>query len=205
MLKIGQFVIVAVPAEFSTMAGRRLRNTVKEALLAYGLEDPKVEIAGLSNTYSDYVVTLEEYGIQRYEAASTTYGPHTLEAYQQQYALLAEHLIADTQPPEGPPMPNLVGELATSLDPTEGDADDINPLTGMGKSIGDIIMDVDNMYRQGSVALATFIAGNPRNDVFRMRENTFVVVERQKSQIPSVWEVVYTDADFCTSLSGTEL
>ena len=45
-------------------------------------------------------------------------------------------------------MPNLVGELATNFDPPEGDADDINPVTGIGKRIGDIIMDVDRMYRQ---------------------------------------------------------
>lgn len=38
-------------------------------------------IAGLTNTYSSYITTFEEYGVQRYEGASTIYGPHTLDAY----------------------------------------------------------------------------------------------------------------------------
>lgn len=38
-------------------------------------------IAGLTNTYSSYITTREEYGAQRYEGASTIYGPSTLDAY----------------------------------------------------------------------------------------------------------------------------
>jgi hypothetical protein len=41
-------------------------------------------LAGLSNTYTHYITTFEEYEKQRYEAASTIYGPHTLLAYLQQ-------------------------------------------------------------------------------------------------------------------------
>ena len=40
-----------------------------------------VVIAGLTNTYSSYVTTFEEYAMQRYEGASTIFGPHTLDAY----------------------------------------------------------------------------------------------------------------------------
>lgn len=38
-------------------------------------------IAGLSNTYSGYITTWEEYQEQRFEAAATAFGPHTLDAY----------------------------------------------------------------------------------------------------------------------------
>ncbi len=38
-------------------------------------------IAGLTNTYSSYITTREEYAAQRYEAASTIFGPSTLDAY----------------------------------------------------------------------------------------------------------------------------
>lgn len=43
--------------------------------------DVRVVIAGLTNTYSSYITTIEEYGVQRYEGASTIFGPHTLDAY----------------------------------------------------------------------------------------------------------------------------
>ena len=41
-------------------------------------EQGTVVIAGLSNAYADYTVTFEEYQVQRYEGASTIYGPHQL-------------------------------------------------------------------------------------------------------------------------------
>lgn len=34
-----------------------------QTLVTAGLSNAKVEIAGLSNTYSDYVSTIEEYGV----------------------------------------------------------------------------------------------------------------------------------------------
>ena len=46
-------------------------------------------IAGLSNTYADYIATPEEYSVQRYEGASTIYGPYTLPAYIQEFNKLA--------------------------------------------------------------------------------------------------------------------
>lgn len=58
-------------AEFTTMAGRRLREAVKQTLITNGNgefdEETHIVIAGLSNTYSQYVATFEEYKQQRYE------------------------------------------------------------------------------------------------------------------------------------------
>lgn len=55
------------------MAGRRLRKTIYDAMVA---ADPSynntvVVIAGLSNAYSGYITTKEEFQVQRYEGAST--------------------------------------------------------------------------------------------------------------------------------------
>lgn len=53
------------------MAGRRLREAVKSTLTSSGSgefdETTRVVIAGLSNAYSQYVATFEEYEQQRYE------------------------------------------------------------------------------------------------------------------------------------------
>lgn len=59
--------------EFSTMAGRRLRAAVREVLTSeaestFG-DELHVVIAGLTNDYSQYVTTREEYGVQRYEVS----------------------------------------------------------------------------------------------------------------------------------------
>eukprot|EP00058_Branchiostoma_floridae_P025487 XP_002610977.1 hypothetical protein BRAFLDRAFT_127904 [Branchiostoma floridae] len=94
LLRWGQLVVAAVPGEFSTMSGRRLRDTVQRAVLSKGLpDDTEVVIAGLSNTYADYITTYEEYQVQRYEGASTIYGPHTLAAFQQLYSQLAQDMV----------------------------------------------------------------------------------------------------------------
>lgn len=46
---------------------------------------------------------------QRYEAASTLFGPHTLAAYQQEYSSLATSLIKGLPVPPGPTPPDLSG------------------------------------------------------------------------------------------------
>ena len=61
--------------------------------------DVTVVLAGLTNTYASYVTTFEEYAMQRYEGASTIFGPHTLDAYiQASYLLLTRvHPFADSR------------------------------------------------------------------------------------------------------------
>ena len=64
-------VIILLLTEFTTMAGRRLRDAVKTVLSGnkgFG-SNIHVVIAGLTNTYSQYVTTYEEYQVQRYEVS----------------------------------------------------------------------------------------------------------------------------------------
>lgn len=65
LFKIGNLLIAAVPGEFTTMAGRRLRDTIKKVAKEEGAaEDTFVTIAGLSNIYSSYITTPEEYNVK---------------------------------------------------------------------------------------------------------------------------------------------
>lgn len=66
MAIVGGFVIAAVPGEFTTMSGRRLRNVIRDTVIENGgPANTKVVVAGLSNIYSDYIVTPEEYQVGR--------------------------------------------------------------------------------------------------------------------------------------------
>lgn len=56
-------------------------------------EEVQVVLSGLSNVYTHYVTTWEEYQVQRYEGASTLYGPNTLRAYQGQYQYLTRSIM----------------------------------------------------------------------------------------------------------------
>ena len=57
---MGQLLIAAVPGEFTTMAGRRLRQKISEEAAESNV---KVVIAGLSNVYTHYITTFEEYQV----------------------------------------------------------------------------------------------------------------------------------------------
>lgn len=116
-----------MPAEFTTMAGRRLRNAIFELFTKrLNLLDPQntnVVIAGLSNSYSGYVTTFEEYNYQRYEGASTIYGPFTLDAYIQEFERLAIRMVGRKQEfpvmghdPDIPP-PDFTAHLLSFLPP----------------------------------------------------------------------------------------
>ncbi len=99
VVTIGNLAVVAVPFEMTTMAGRRLRQSVLAQLSSIGVN--QVVIAGLSNAYAGYLVTREEYAKQDYEGASTHFGPWTLGAVQQEMDKLAAAIRTGATVPAG--------------------------------------------------------------------------------------------------------
>ncbi|XP_019100499.1 PREDICTED: neutral ceramidase isoform X2 [Camelina sativa] len=192
MLRIGQLVILSVPGEFTTMAGRRLRDAVKSFLISLDSKEfgnnLHVVIAGLTNTYSQYIATFEEYEVQRYEGASTLYGPHTLTAYIQEFKKLATALVNGQTLPRGPQPPDLLDKQISLLSPVVVDS------TPLGVSFGDVKADVPpkSTFRRGQQVNATFWSGCPRNDL--LTEGSFAVVETL--QDGGTWVPVYDDDDF---------
>lgn len=124
------------------------------------LSENRVILSGLSNTYSSYITTFEEYQHQRYEAASTVYGSYTLQAYLQEFSELATRLMD----------PNL------NLSRSSLDEDNVRPPNLLSKQFqfkmpvvydgvkfnakfGDLIMDVRPAYKPGEMVKAIFRAG----------------------------------------------
>jgi neutral ceramidase len=99
LLRIGNVAIAAVPAEFTTVAGLRLRASVARALAPLGVTD--VVLAGYANAYAGYVTTAEEYALQDYEGASTHFGVWTLAAYQTSFDALAVQLSSPARAADG--------------------------------------------------------------------------------------------------------
>ena len=90
IIKIGNLVLSAIPGEITTMAGRRLKDTVLAELKDLGVN--YLALATYSNDYALYITTKEEYEKQHYEGAATLFGPYTLMAYQQEFRKLARTL-----------------------------------------------------------------------------------------------------------------
>ncbi|KAL0831611.1 hypothetical protein ABMA28_002389 [Loxostege sticticalis] len=182
--RIGKLMLAAVPGEFTTMSGRRLRRV----LAAAGAE--KVVIAGLSNVYADYIATPEEYQAQRYEAASTIYGPHTLDIYLNKYKEMADALSTGKSMEPGPEPPDFSSKLITLVTPVLWDA------APWGKEFGDCVKQPEKHYGYGDTVTATFVAGNPRNNIRHGRG--YGTVERLVSEQDDAWVTVATDADWET-------
>ncbi|KAF9596229.1 hypothetical protein IFM89_008388 [Coptis chinensis] len=173
--------------------GGALSDAVKTVLVTRGHGEfdgnIHVVIAGLTNTYSQYITTFEEYEVQRYEGASTLYGPHTLSAYIQEFKKLAESLLNGSHAEPGPQPPDLLNKQIGLVPPVVADS------TPLGVKFGDVSTDVpaNSTFKRGEMATVTFWSGCPRNDL--MTEGTFALVEFLKDK--ETWIPVYDDDDLC--------
>jgi neutral ceramidase len=191
LLRVGQFIIVVSPGEATTMSGRRWKSAISEAaadLAVSGSDaDPVVVIGAPANSYSHYLATPEEYGIQRYEGASTLYGQWTLNAYINLTLTNLPYLASTStsSPPVGPLPPNNVN---VSLDFITGVVFDAAPLL---TSFGDVVTDVNASYAIGDTVYAVFVGANPRNNL--RLEGTFAAIETLNTST-STWEQVRDDS-----------
>ncbi|KAL1506815.1 hypothetical protein ABEB36_006106 [Hypothenemus hampei] len=195
ILLLGNFAIIGVPGEFTTMSGRRLRDTVKSAIISNGGDNTsEVVLAGLSNTYTSYIATYEEYQLQRYEAAATIFGPHTLQIYQAIYKELATALVKGTKIDAGPTPPDLSKlNLLSLVTPVIFDS------AGWFWNFGDVVEQPPKSVKIGETVSAKFIAGHPRNDL--LSEKTFLTVEKLVNN--GNWTIVATDANYETRFRWT--
>ncbi|KLO12559.1 Neutral/alkaline nonlysosomal ceramidase [Schizopora paradoxa] len=178
IFRIGNLVILVVPGEFTTMAGRRMRNAIRASLTSSGIleteEEVTIVIAGPANTYAHYVTTREEYSVQRYEGASTLYGPFTLEAYIDAYTRLVPYLSANAE--EAPPSDDAPPEqISKAISLQTGVIFDAPPF---GRQFGSVLRDVigDDPYTTNQLVSAQFVGANPRNNL--RLEGTFLSVDR---------------------------
>jgi neutral ceramidase len=170
ILKIGNLAIVAQPTEITTMAGRRLKEIVMNALAG---QVDYVVIAGLSNAYAGYLSTREEYAMQHYEGASTHFGPYTLNSFQEQFAYIAQAMKNGTTVAPGP-TPRDIANAQILLVP--GVVFDDKPLF---KSFGSVYSNANASYTRGQTVSVTFWGGHPKNNY--QIQNTFIKVEKVTS------------------------
>ena len=190
MLRIGQFVMLIMPGELTTMSGRRIRDAVRSQLISQGVigDDAYVVLAGPANTYAHYVATPEEYDVQRYEGASTIFGRSTLDAYIDKYGSLVGYLADNatgTVPPSDPAPPE---QTSKAISLRTGVIVDNAPI---GKSFGDVTTDIntDSPYSAGQTVSATFVGANPRNNL--RLEGTFLTIDQQ---VNGEWKTYRTDS-----------
>ena len=168
ILKIGNLAIAGVPAEVTTMAGRRIRKNLLSSLGSTGVR--YAVVAALANTYTSYLSTREEYAMQWYEGACTQFGPNELAAFQQEYTKLCNAIVDGTDVDPGPTPQDITGQ---TVDFTAKVLFDDVPL---GKSFGSVYAQPKARYARGETVSAVFWGGHPNNDL--RTQDTFLVIEK---------------------------
>ncbi len=184
IIRIGQLAIVAAPAEFTIMSGRRVKETVRAAL---GDKAKHVVFAGYANAYAGYVATPEEYEAQHYEGASTHFGKWTLAAYQQGFDELASSMrqglsVANTVTPRNLADKQLSFQTGVVLDNVP-----------IFKNFGQVEVQANASYSRGQRVNVEFWTGHPKNNLHQ--NGTFFEVQRWDG---ANWRVVATDSDWNT-------
>jgi neutral ceramidase len=187
LFRLGNLAVVGLPWEITTMAGRRIRDTLIDVLKEDGVDH--VVITGLANDYVSYLTTREEYALQMYEAASNQFGPWSLAAVQQETRRLALDMVngrvteSDAVPPVTSP------QLIQLLPPSGTD------LAPPGSAFGVVTVQPEASYAAGQTVRTVFQASSPNSDL--KTESSFLFVERQR--VDGTWEVVVQDDDPQTS------
>lgn len=197
LLRVGQLFVIVSPGEATTMAGRRWRESLTYAAMKTFSDlqsagtPPVAVIGGPANSYTHYITTEEEYSVQRYEGASTLYGPHTLAAYIQQtvdsLSALSASSISNPRLTRGLPPPintNASLSFITGV---------IVDRAGLFKSFGDVVQDISPRYHAGASIEAVFVGANPRND--HRPDRTFAAVE-QLNEATGMWSQIRDDRDW---------
>jgi neutral ceramidase len=183
--RIGQLVILALPVEVTTMAGRRLRNSVLGEL---GDWARYIVLAGYANGYAGYVTTPEEYQLQQYEGGHTLHGRWSLPAYQQVASQLASALQSGATLTDKIRYDDWRGKSAGMPLPT-------GPANALPEErrYGDALPLEKSDYESGETVTIDFWSANPTEHY--VTGSNFLRVEHRT---PSGWQVVADDGDWST-------
>lgn len=92
LIKINDTVVMPLPFEVTTEAGRRLAERVSSEFTKSGNEIKHTWVAGNANGYFGYTTTPEEYARQNYEGGHTLYGQYSTPYLAAQLGKLAKDL-----------------------------------------------------------------------------------------------------------------
>ncbi len=201
ILTIGELAIVGLPFECTTMQARRTRAVLEETLAPAGIE--KVVLSTLTNSYSQYVTTREEYAAQNYEGSTVLFGAWSGAALTQELDTICKDLINGLVSKPGPTPEDLSAALIIKTSAAT---------TGVVRDAGDfgkVITDVNSCYTQGETVRTVFQGAALRNVPELRRKGQlsnyypdgYSYMEVQKKQADGSWITVATEADPYTTFS----
>jgi neutral ceramidase len=176
VMRIGRLGILAFPSEITKQMGLRIRTAVKSA--AGGAYDDVI-LSGLTNGYSSYTATPEEYDACHYEGSFTLFGRRQGALYRDTATAISNALIKGV-PYSGDPEPAYRVESGGSYPEPEPTPDAGTPAEQPEKSV----------VRYGRVSFS-WNGGHPSIDAPRGRR--LVTTQFRK---PRRWKRIATDDGF---------
>lgn len=115
------------------------------------------------------------------KAASTLYGPHTLQAYIQNFERITRDLLDNVNSISDLPPPDLSNDQISLLPPV------ILDKVGFFERFGGVVIDAHEHYMPGDDVIVSFNSANPRNN--QRIEGSYLTVDRLNSS--GNWSVEY--------------
>ncbi|AJQ94333.1 neutral/alkaline non-lysosomal ceramidase N-terminal domain-containing protein [Gynuella sunshinyii] len=204
VIRIGDLAVLATPFEMTTMTGRRLRQQLADTLAGGGVNT--VVLAGMANSYGQYLTTREEYAAQHFEGAFTLYGPWEMAAVAQELDRISADMVAGRVSQAGPTPPDLSDQqLIQTWISSNGVVTD-------GGDFGAVQEDAHDTYSaQRDIVTVSFRAAHPRTilekkmdgsltEFYDPEQYSFLEIQRQEGQ---QWITVARDTDPYTSFDWT--
>ncbi|TGL88752.1 ceramidase [Leptospira congkakensis] len=179
---VGDLTILVMPHEVTTMSSRRLKKEVQSVLKE---KSSDIVLSGLTNDFSGYITTPEEYSTQNYEGGHTLHGPQSLNALRQEFHKMSLELKNGSLTTSSAIIPLDLSDKVHPLKVPGSDSVSAKPQT--------VIQSSAESYRKGEVVTCRVEAVNP--NVGYPKVASYLWVEKQDK---TNWKSIRSDADFDT-------
>lgn len=188
LVLVGDLSIMVLPHEVTTMSSRRLKKEVK-SVLKDKISD--IVLSGLTNDFSGYITTPEEYSTQNYEGGHTLHGQQSLNALRQEFFGMASDLIQGIEFTNASKSEIIPLDLSGKVHPLKLPESDT--VTTEPKQV---LKPNGNLYQKGNQVVCKVSAASP--NVGYPNVNSYLWVEKKNG---SGWEKVRSDSDFDTKFT----
>lgn len=185
LVLVGDLSILVLPHEVTTMSSRRLKKEIK-SVFKDKISD--IVLSGLTNDFSGYITTPEEYATQNYEGGHTLHGQQSLNALRQEFSQMATELLQGVEfskSSKSEPMPTDLSDRVRPLKLPESD--------GITSKPNQILKANENVYKKGNPIVCGVRAASP--NVGYPNVSSYLWVEKKEG---TGWTRVRSDADFDT-------
>ena len=198
---IGELAIVGVPFEYTAMQARRTRAVLEKTLAPAGVK--KVVFSTLTNSYSQYVTTREEYAAQNYEGSTVLFGPWSGAALTQELDTICQNLADGVPSDHGP------AAADKSSAPILKTSAAVTGVVRDSGNFGKVVTDVNAAYFKGEKVTAVFQGAAPRNvaqcriwgTLDKLYPDGYSYMEIQQKDADGNWAAVCTESDPYTTFS----